>query len=45
MGRVIAFGECMVELGVTAGATARLGYAGDAFNTAVYLRRLGVETA
>jgi 2-dehydro-3-deoxygluconokinase len=35
MGRVIAFGECMVELGVTEGT----------FNTAVYLSRLGVETA
>ena len=27
MGRVIAFGECMVELSVTEGETARVGYA------------------
>jgi 2-dehydro-3-deoxygluconokinase len=45
MRRVIAFGECMVELGVTEGASARVGYAGDTFNTAVYLSRLGVPTA
>jgi 2-dehydro-3-deoxygluconokinase len=45
MGRVIAFGECMVELGVTEGEAARVGYAGDTFNTAVYLSRLGVRTA
>jgi 2-dehydro-3-deoxygluconokinase len=45
MGRVIAFGECMVELCVTEGEAARVGYAGDTFNTAVYLSRLGVETA
>jgi len=45
MKRVIAFGECMVELSVTEGETARVGYAGDTFNTAVYLSRLGVQTA
>jgi 2-dehydro-3-deoxygluconokinase len=47
---VIALGECMVELsltgppGASAGAAA-VGYAGDTFNTAVYLRRLGLDAA
>lgn len=38
---VIAVGECMVELSLLGGGQAALGYAGDVFNTAVYLRRLG----
>lgn len=36
--RVIAIGECMVELAPTADGLYRLGYAGDTFNTAWYLR-------
>ena len=49
MARVIALGECMAELSLTGqdgqvGAAA-IGYAGDTYNTAVYLRRLGFEVA
>jgi 2-dehydro-3-deoxygluconokinase len=43
MARVIAIGECMVELSLIDGANAVVGYAGDVFNTAVYLSRLGIE--
>src|SRR5665213_2400343 len=45
MTRAVAIGECMVELSLTGGSQAQIGYAGDTFNTAVYLRRLGVETS
>lgn len=49
MGGVIALGECMVELSLQgpAGAPsgASVGYAGDTYNTAVYLSRLGLEVA
>lgn len=45
MGRVIAFGECMVELSLRGEAAADIGYAGDTFNTAVYLARLGRRVA
>jgi 2-dehydro-3-deoxygluconokinase len=45
MARVIALGECMVELSLGGPATAAVGYAGDTFNTAVYLSRLGLPTA
>lgn len=38
-GPVIAVGECMIELAPADGSW-RLGYAGDTFNTAVYLARL-----
>jgi 2-dehydro-3-deoxygluconokinase len=41
MGGVVALGECMVELSLAGGDKAAIGYAGDVFNTAVYLRRLG----
>ena len=41
MGGVIALGECMGELSLGAAGAAQIGYAGDTFNTAVYLRRLG----
>jgi 2-dehydro-3-deoxygluconokinase len=41
----VAIGECMVELGLEGAAEAAIGYAGDTFNTAVYLSRLGVSTA
>ncbi len=39
-GPVIAIGECMIELSAAEGSW-RLGHAGDTFNTAVYLTRLG----
>jgi 2-dehydro-3-deoxygluconokinase len=45
MGRVIAFGECMVELSFTGQGAAAIGYAGDTFNTAIYLRRLRPHVA
>lgn len=38
--RVLAIGECMIELTHTGGRSLALGYAGDTFNTAVYLARL-----
>lgn len=40
--RVVAAGECMLELARQDGLW-RLGAAGDSFNTALYLRRLGAE--
>lgn len=45
MTRVVAFGEVMVELSLDAGGHAVVAYGGDTFNAAVYLRRLGCETA
>ncbi len=40
--RVVGFGECMVELRAAGHGLLRQGFAGDTFNTAVYLARLGV---
>lgn len=45
MARIVAIGEVMAELSLGAERTAAVGFAGDTFNTAVYLSRLGVETA
>lgn len=42
MARVVAIGECMVELAQDSDRAFRLGYAGDTFNTAIYLSRLGL---
>lgn len=47
---VVAIGECMLELarvgeGGPLGAGWRLGFAGDTFNTALYMRRLGAPVA
>jgi 2-dehydro-3-deoxygluconokinase len=42
---VVALGECMLEVGLLGRAQAALGYAGDTFNAAVYLQRLGRSTA
>lgn len=44
MTRVVAVGECMLELS-RAGDGWRLGHAGDTFNTALYLARLGLDVA
>ncbi len=41
---MIVIGECMLEL-IRAADQWQLGYAGDTFNTALYLSRLGVPTA
>ena len=41
MTRIVAIGECMVEMApVATEGQFRLGYAGDTLNTAWYLRRL-----
>ena len=45
MAGVVALGECMVELSLTGMGDALVGYAGDTFNTAVYLQRLGAHAA
>ncbi len=45
MADALVIGECMVELGLEGRGQAAVGYAGDTFNTAVYLSRLGVRTA
>jgi len=45
MGRIVAIGEVMVELSLAGIGQAALAYAGDTFNTAVYLQRLGHEVA
>jgi 2-dehydro-3-deoxygluconokinase len=42
-GRVIVFGEVMIELSNVSPTSANLGVAGDSFNTAVYMRRNGIE--
>ncbi|HEV2532781.1 sugar kinase [Phenylobacterium sp.] len=39
----VVIGECMVELSLAGSDHAELGYAGDTFNTAVYLSRLGLS--
>jgi 2-dehydro-3-deoxygluconokinase len=39
MTRIICAGECMIELTAAGERTLRLGFAGDTYNTAVYLRR------
>lgn len=43
MSDVLALGECMVELSLSGGGQAAIGYGGDTFNTAVYLSRLGLK--
>ena len=45
MGGVVGFGEVMVEVSLTGSSSAVIGYAGDVFNTAVYLRRLGTPVS
>lgn len=43
--RVACIGECMVELGLPTNEAPRVGFAGDTFNTAVYLRRAAPDVA
>jgi 2-dehydro-3-deoxygluconokinase len=45
MARVACIGECMLELSGLDSQAMTLSYGGDTLNTAVYLSRLGVETA
>lgn len=42
---VVAIGECMIELSRVGGGLWKQGVAGDAYNTSVYLRRLGTDVA
>jgi 2-dehydro-3-deoxygluconokinase len=44
-GRVVALGECMVELARGSDGRFGLAYGGDTFNTSVYLARAGVPVA
>ncbi|MGL6289820.1 MAG: sugar kinase [Silanimonas sp.] len=44
-GRIVAVGECMVELVDHGGGAATIGFGGDTLNSAVYLARLGVPVA
>ena len=41
MARITVLGECMVELSPEGEGLHRMGFAGDTFNTAVYLARQG----
>ena len=41
--KIVAFGECMIELQGSMGGEARLAFGGDTLNTAVYLARLGSQ--
>ena len=41
--RVVSIGECMVEMALTQGGAAQIRFAGDTFNTAAYMSRLGLE--
>ncbi len=45
--RIACIGECMIELGQIdlVGGTARIGFAGDTANTAIYLARLGCHVS
>jgi 2-dehydro-3-deoxygluconokinase len=43
--RVVSIGECMVEFAPTSNGQFAMGFAGDTFNTAWYLRRLLPATA
>ena len=43
--KVARIGECMVELAQVDGGLFRRGFGGDTLNTALYLSRLGVDTA
>ncbi len=45
MAGVVAIGECMGELSLAGPGTAQVGYAGDTYNTAVYLARLGLKVS
>jgi 2-dehydro-3-deoxygluconokinase len=45
MAGVVAIGECMGELSLVGPGAAQVGYAGDTYNTAVYLARLGLKVS
>lgn len=44
-GRIVAVGECMVELVDRGGGEASIGFGGDTLNSSVYLARLGESVA
>lgn len=41
--RIVAFGECMIELTKLPDGSASIGYGGDTLNTAIYMARLGLD--
>lgn len=41
--RIVAFGECMIELSKLQDGSVGIGYGGDTLNTAVYMARLGLD--
>jgi 2-dehydro-3-deoxygluconokinase len=43
--KVAAIGECMIEFSQTPDGAFRRGFGGDTLNTALYLSRLGIDTA
>jgi 2-dehydro-3-deoxygluconokinase len=43
--KIACLGECMVELSLTAGGLFSRSFGGDTLNTALYLARLGVDSA
>ena len=45
MTQVLCVGECLLELTHNDAITLRLDFAGDTYNTAVYLRRVAAELA
>jgi 2-dehydro-3-deoxygluconokinase len=45
MSKVLAVGECMVELRAGKNGNYTRGFGGDTLNTAIYLSRLGIETS
>jgi 2-dehydro-3-deoxygluconokinase len=47
MAKIVCFGECMMELSKTVlgGKSWSMGYAGDSYNVAVYIQRLGLPTS
>jgi 2-dehydro-3-deoxygluconokinase len=45
MANITVLGECMVELSPEGEGLHRMGFAGDTFNTAVYMARLGDAVA
>jgi 2-dehydro-3-deoxygluconokinase len=43
--KIIAFGECMIEVSGALGGAGHVGFGGDTFNTAVYLARASLDVA
>jgi 2-dehydro-3-deoxygluconokinase len=43
--KIVAFGECMIEISGALGGPGQIGYGGDTLNTAVYMARAGLDVA